>query len=754
MAKQTRAGSSMYLFETEKDILPEKTIMLPTYEDVIRCFYSVRLKLKGDGKKQPESRKVANIVAQKVQEVWHRASLPTLSHRRIIEMTLQFNNKYQKLLKPVKSRETTFLATKLEKFKKDAKRLFDICSCKCANRLSCNCDKTRKIPDIEWPFIEDQRSMRRMAIGNVDKKVTANLKRKIERKLKDSQASSTHRTNSEKYCEDPISGPSGIHHNSRASQKLTIFNENNSDTSTSSDSNNDEDFVLPKEPEPKKQKKTLQMRHSLLHTAKVADLTGVSSRTAAKITTAVLEDMGLITKDDAVKVVDKNKIRREVNKNRLRLQEPKTNFFIKGLYFDGRKDQTMFQEKGRRVSKIEEHITLVEEPGSLYCGHLALTQSRAIDIAEAIISDMKNRNIDLNHWKVIGCDGTNVNTGWKGGVIRLLENQLARPLQWSICLLHANELPLRHLLQNLDGGTKGPCTHSGPIGSLLPACEKMPVVQFEPIQTDLPQLNERDLSTDQQYLFQMCKAVGEGICSTSLAEKNPGKMAHSRWLTTANRILRLYIATLEPSEIFQVLVKFVVQVYSRMWFAIKTKPRLEYGAKHLWKTISISRGLPNNIKIIIDKVIQDNAYFAHPENVLVAMLVDTRQHIRELAVRRILKARQLGIGKRIFKIPKINFDAQDYVDLIDWSNCTVSEPPLTKDMSEEQLLDIIKSEESPFDFFPCHTQAVERYVKVITDASSKVCGEKSRDGYIRAKLDARTDLPKFDNKGQYYATRN
>ena len=56
----------------------------------------------------------------------------------------------------------------------------------------------------------------------------------------------------------------------------------------------------------------------------------------------------------------------------------------------------------------------------------------------------------------IGCDGTNVNSGVKGGVIRLLELELGRPLQWLICLLHANELPLRHLLQKLDGVTHGP----------------------------------------------------------------------------------------------------------------------------------------------------------------------------------------------------------------------------------------------------------------------------------------------------------
>lgn len=65
------------------------------------------------------------------------------------------------------------------------------------------------------------------------------------------------------------------------------------------------------------------MRHSLLQTAKVANLTGVSSRNPAKIGTAILEDMKLIVKDDAAKVVDKNKIQREANKNRLRLQKTK-----------------------------------------------------------------------------------------------------------------------------------------------------------------------------------------------------------------------------------------------------------------------------------------------------------------------------------------------------------------------------------------------------------------------------------------------
>lgn len=201
-------------------------------------------------------------------------------------------------------------------------------------------------------------------------------------------------------------------------------------------------------------------------------------------------------------------------------------------------------------------------------------------------------------------------------------------MQWSVCLLHANELPLRHLLQKLDGHTKGPYLYSGPIGSLLPNCENMPVIKFKPIEAVLPLVNEHDLSTDQQYLYKLSKAIGDGMCSQNLAERSPGKMAHSRWLTTANRILRVYVATTDPCESLKILAEFVIKVYSRMWFEIKTQPKLEYGARHLWKLIQVSRDFPKNVTSIINKVIQDNAYFAHPENLLISMLADPRQYLR------------------------------------------------------------------------------------------------------------------------------
>ena len=51
--------------------------------------------------------------------------------------------------------------------------------------------------------------------------------------------------------------------------------------------------------------------------------------------------------------------------------------------------------------------------------------------------------------------------------------------------------------------------------------------------------------------------------------------------------------------------------------------------------------------------------------------------------------------------------------------------------------------------FPCHTQVVERLIKLVTEASSSVCGEEARDGFIRAKLASRSRISKFETKSQY-----
>ena len=144
---------------------------------------------------------------------------------------------------------------------------------------------------------------------------------------------------------------------------------------------------------------------------------------------------------------------------------------MENIYFDGRKDLTLalkdYSNKRARIEVTEEHVAVLGEPYNKYLGHVVPTSGNSKDIANGILSILEEKNIVLDNLKTIGCDGTNVNVGWRSGVIRRIEETIKRPLHWSICQLHGNELPLRHLLTTLDGKTSGPNQFTGPIGKSL-----------------------------------------------------------------------------------------------------------------------------------------------------------------------------------------------------------------------------------------------------------------------------------------------
>jgi hypothetical protein len=379
------------------------------------------------------------------------------------------------------------------------------------------------------------------------------------------------------------------------------------------------------------------------------------------------------------------------------------------------------------------------------------SHSTAKEIQKSKSEFFSARYHDTQRLLAVGCDGTATNTGKIGGIIRLIEHDLNKPLQWLICQLHANELPLRHLMNKVDGNTNGPLGFSGPIGQQLSHCQTMSVIEFEKIETELPEITKIELSTDQRYLFDICHAVSTGHCPEDLALKDPGKMAHSRWITTANRILRLYVSTTNPTTQLHMLAEYVAKVYAPMWFKIKFKPSCKDGARHVFETVHRVQGLPQQVKQVVEPVIQRNAYFAHPENLLLSMLSDQRMHIRELGLRRILKARTVNSRKiRKFDIPKLNFAAQDYTDLIDWQNVTVTSPPLLMKVPDDEVkASILSGNPLEFEKLPCHTQAVERCIKLVTEASTAVCGAAARDGFINVRNEARKKMPRFETKNHF-----
>ena len=518
---------------------------------------------------------------------------------------------------------------------------------------------------------------------------------------------------------------------------------------------------VPEEPEPPSQpdEAFIDSRNevstdSLRKTALAADRYGVSDRATAAIVNGFQLDIGRIGSGNTQFVVDHKKVQRvrhaarESEADNRRAQQSS----LTGLYFDGRKDTSFVMigsEAGpsSRTSQIEEHIAVVAEPGGQYLTHFTPASGKAHDIFKELQSVVDEFGGDI---VAIGADGTAVNTGKNGGVCRLFELFRGRPVHWFICQLHSNELNLRELFTRLDGVTTGPKSFSGPIGKKLAGqLERAPVVSFQAIPGNMPELEPEivhDLSTDQHILYLLATGVTTGHISRELAGRKIGPLNMARWLTLAARILRLYVSTIEPSDHLRTLARFIVTHYVPIWFQIKCNPSCKNGSKNLFRSVQLLRDLPDSVQSIVRPVIERNGYWAHPEAILLAMLADPDDDVRQQAVSWILRCREEERDElRPYQLPVINFDAEHYTQLINWSQVYITEPPLTSSLSESELRSIGESMPP----YPVHTQAVERAVQLVTQAASAVVGQSARHGYICVRLKHRASMPVFESKRDF-----
>ncbi|KAF2895065.1 hypothetical protein ILUMI_11110 [Ignelater luminosus] len=201
---------------------------------------------------------------------------------------------------------------------------------------------------------------------------------------------------------------------------------------------------------------TSQMRMELSATALTIDRFGLSDRATAAVAS----------------------IRREKNRARKTLQFTEGLSPLRGLHFDGRKDNTVALEqngaKFYRHEVVEKHISLIKEQGQ-FLEYVAPASGTGFNIANSIFQNISESHYDLNTLVTIGCDATVTNTGLINGVIRHIELILKIPLQWFVCILHFNELPLRHLFAQFDETKSGPKSFNGAIRKQLTGCEKLVV---------------------------------------------------------------------------------------------------------------------------------------------------------------------------------------------------------------------------------------------------------------------------------------
>lgn len=450
MACKTRSELECPIFGAPKCISEN---VLPTYEDMNRYFNWVEYEMKPlSTNPQQTATEATKVVAKKIVEIWDKASIPTVLQCTIIKRITSYRLKIRNLLKPYKQRNKVISYQKqLQDFRINSKVLFDVAACKCSDFNTCVCDKVFKVPQSERTFILDQRTVRKMFISSVDVKTTNMNQKRIQR-------NELWKTRSELHEKSMLQVKKDL-------ETTKLVERAQQEPSTS------RQVSAVRQGCSQIQRNSLQI--PVL--ARTLDRYSISDRAGAAIASAVLQDVGIIKNEDKSSIFDKNKIRRARSKKREGIIDGKQNSSLRGLFFDGRSDETLKMEDSRRRKVREEHITLIKMPESVYLTHVCPESGTSSNIIKCILEYCDKSHITTDDLRVIGCDGTNVNVGKHSGIIANLEKHLNRPLQWFICQLHANELPLRHLINFLDGSTTGPKGFCGPIGQALKGCERLSI---------------------------------------------------------------------------------------------------------------------------------------------------------------------------------------------------------------------------------------------------------------------------------------
>ena len=236
-----------------------------------------------------------------------------------------------------------------------------------------------------------------------------------------------------------------------------------------------------------------------------------------------------------------------------------------------------------------------------------------------------------------------------------------------------------------------------------------------------------------------------------VALRKTGEIVHSKWLTTGSTFLDLWTRKhgLE-GELYtrlETIVTYLVSVYVHMFFLIKVKHSWLEGPRHVLHELSLFRLQAPQVQKLLKPTLLRSAWHSHSESVLKTMISSEDKEEREFAVKTILKLRgrkkEGDLSPRARKHPELNLEAPNLQEMISWKGAM--KPVLTCKLSREELLKF-REVKMEVPYYPVHTQAIERAVKEVTEASAAVNGFERRDGWVRAQAKNRELMPKLTSK--------
>ena len=257
------------------------------------------------------------------------------------------------------------------------------------------------------------------------------------------------------------------------------------------------------------------------------------------------------------------------------------------------------------------------------------------------------------------------------------------------------------------------------------------------------------MSTDQFLLYHTCKAIINGKCPSWLAKRRVGGVSHARWLTTAIRILYVYMSISEPSEAITRLATFVVSGYACWWFSSRVSWRITDAPNLLYSAVKYVHELSPIEREPMKQVIERNFFWGHPESILIACLASSNADIRSRAVARIIKSRETEVEGpvRVFHLPTPLYTASGFDSLIDWNEVTITSPPLLRKLTND---DLRKYEHTPLvSDIPHNTQHLERLIQLMASNATRAATPKLRNGIAKATIQNRNSKPRLEKKSDF-----
>ena len=513
--------------------------VLPTSLDIGRAILHIQNETQIFKASQEDSKIHLNVkfhlvrkqIAEQVHAIFEKASIPCAELKTIENRIDSLWQKREKL----KNRKYRGM----EEYQQNWSKLFDVCPCKCPyvkceavgclnaecddyHGVLCTCLKGSKPHEHELSFLHDQRHCRLQVISDkIDKEATkkmdeaqARLKREKEKSEKE-----TKRVNDLMEAQR------------EANEACESFDSAEEPLQPRKKRKREDEFKAGYE------RSSTRNMQDLENTAEACDRLDMEDNKAAYLLNAYLKDLNLLTPET---IVDRKKLSRQRAKYRKKKRdeeiEKQKKDEITSIYFDGREDATLTMKSingiPRKTVQVEEHISMVEEPGSRYLAHVTPQDGTGEEIAKSLYKTLKSIGAEKTV-KVAGNDGCLTNNGWDKGACACFERFTGKPLQRFSCMLHANELPLKAALVLHMGKTTGPSTHQGPISKAIhdPQLNERPIVNFQKIDCpDFPVLSEevhKDLSTEQLYLYDISHGLISGEIDNSLASKSPGTIIQS-----------------------------------------------------------------------------------------------------------------------------------------------------------------------------------------------------------------------------------